>query len=160
MKRRGTEAALGAMNGCALLGLLALAHLTACTEQKATPQDSDTKERESVLPICSLPKISEANDGKRVSIRGRMMVGAHEIFLTDERCPNMQLDLERATSGPDITLCESEELTKEFGCPGGNDNGPIVTTVGILSKSRTPDYAKMVVEEMIDFESAPDARQP
>jgi hypothetical protein len=88
-----------------------------------------------------------------------MMVGAHEAFLTDERCPDVQLDLERLRTGPDISLCDSEELVKKFGCPGGNDNGPIVTTVGILKKSHTPKYARIVVEEMTDFAIVHGAKQ-
>ena len=149
--------ALGAMNRVALVGFVALVPLHACTKQQSI---SEGIEDETVFPICSLPKISESNEGKRISVRGRMMVGAHEIFLSDERCSNVQLDLERSTDGPDVTLCESGELTKQFGCPGGNENGPIVTTTGVLRKSHTAEYAKMVVEEMIDFESVRDARQP
>jgi len=88
------------------------------------------------------------------------MVGAHEVFLTDQRCPDVQLDLEGTTGGPDISLCNSEVLAKQFGCPGGNDNGPIVTTVGILKKSHTPKYARIVVEEMTDFASVYGTEQP
>jgi len=63
------------------------------------------------------------------------------------------LTLRHTDAGPDITLCTPERLSREFGCPGGNDNGPIVTVVGILNPSRSPRYGEVLVSEMRDFEN-------
>ena len=87
-------------------------------------------------------------------IRGRFDVHAHGTFLRDERCPGHMLALKGTSDGPDISLCTPERLTQEFGCPGGNHNGPIVTVVGILKPSKTPEYGEVLVSEMHDFENA------
>ena len=103
--------------------------------------------------VCDLPEIHRSSDGKRVQIRGRFDVHAHGVFLRDERCPGAMLSLRRTDAGPDITLCTPDRLSKEFGCPGGNDNGPIVTAVGILNPSKSPRYGEVLVSEMRDFEN-------
>jgi hypothetical protein len=106
-----------------------------------------------VIPVCALPSVPDSMDHQKVRVRGRMLVGAHEIFLTDQRCSDVLLFLERAANGPDISLCSSAELVEQFGCPGGNDNGPVVTAAGVLQKSRSPQVATMQVEEMTDFQN-------
>jgi hypothetical protein len=63
------------------------------------------------------------------------------------------LSLESTESGPDTSLCTPEKLVEVFGCPGGNDNGPIVTVSGLLKPSKDPKYGRVVVDEMRDFEN-------
>ena len=75
------------------------------------------------------------------------------MFLRDEKCPGYVLSLKRTENGPDTSLCSSEELVRVFGCPGGNDNGPIVTVSGVLEPSRDPKYGRVLVDEMADFEN-------
>ncbi len=64
------------------------------------------------------------------------------------------LSLEGVSGGPDVTLCTPERLAQEFGCPGGNNNGPVVTVVGILKPSKKSEYGNILVSEMRDFENA------
>jgi hypothetical protein len=105
--------------------------------------------------VCALRTVLRASEGKRVQIRGRFDVHAHGVFLRDERCPGSKVFLRRADDRPDLNLnlCTPERLAQEFGCPGGNHNGPIVTVVGILSVSRNPKYGWITVSEMRDFEN-------
>jgi hypothetical protein len=63
------------------------------------------------------------------------------------------LSLKYMEGGPDVTLCSPERLAQEFGCPGGNHNGPIVTVVGTLNQSKSARYGEVVVSEMRDFEN-------
>jgi hypothetical protein len=86
-------------------------------------------------------------------------VAAHHTFLSDDRCSQVMLVLERTAHGPDISLCSSPELVEKFGCPGGNHNGPAVTTEGVLKKSRSPQVATMFVEEMTDLQNVRDEKK-
>src|SRR5262245_50441061 len=89
--------------------------------------------------VCSLPALHADYDGQRVTVRGLFALHAHGVFLRDEKCPSYMLALKRAANGTDITLCSPESLAQVFGCPGGNDNGPLVTVSGILKPSKTPE---------------------
>ena len=130
-----------------LLALALAAGAAGCTKQSIDlVADSDVAQS-----VCALPAIHAAHDGKRARIRGRFDMHAHGVFLRDERCPGYMLTLKRSEGGPDITLCTPERLAHEFGCPGGNHNGPVVTVVGILTPSKTPEYGSILVSEMRDF---------
>lgn len=100
--------------------------------------------------VCAIPGLPE---GKHVRIRGLYTVHAHGYFLRDERCPGYMLTLTQAPKGPDISLCTPEELARVFGCPGGNDNGPVVTVSGVLGSARTPTVREVTVERFSDFEN-------
>ena len=93
------------------------------------------------------------HDGQRVRVRGLFTGHAHGFFLRDEQCPGYMLSLKHADNGPDTSLCTPEKLVEVFGCPGGNDNGPIVTVSGILAPSKNPMYGQVLVDEMADFEN-------
>jgi hypothetical protein len=97
--------------------------------------DSAAASADATQSICALPTIHRVSGGTRVQIRGRFDVHAHGVFLRDEQCPAIMLALRRTEDGPDVTLCTPERLAQVFGCPGGNDNGPIVTVVSILKPS-------------------------
>ncbi len=105
--------------------------------------------------VCALPTIHRSFTGMRVQVRGRFDVHAHGVSFKDERCPGIKLFLKPADDEPDLdlSLCTPERLAQEFGCPGGNRNGPIVTVVGIISMSKDPRYGWMTVSEMRDFEN-------
>jgi hypothetical protein len=106
-----------------------------------------------VQSVCSLPALHADHDGQRVKVRGLFTLHAHGVFLRDERCPGYMLALKHTENGPDTSLCTPERLVQVFGCPGGNDNGPIVTVSGILEPSKAPKYGRVAVEEMTDFEN-------
>jgi hypothetical protein len=78
------------------------------------------------------------------------------MFLEDARCAGVVLLLDHTEGGPDVTLCSSEELMDEFGCPGGNDNGPIVTVAGILKTSEERRFPSIFVDGMTDFRRVAD----
>ena len=103
--------------------------------------------------VCALPTLHANHDGRRVRVRGLFTIHAHGSFLRDEKCPGYMLSLESTESGPDISLCTPEKLVQAFGCPGGNDNGPVVTVSGMLKPSNDPKYGRLVVDEMRDFEN-------
>ena len=86
-------------------------------------------------------------------MRGLFTIHEHGSFLRDEKCPGYMLSLESTESGPDTSLCTPEKLVQVFGCPGGNDNGPVVTVSGMLKPSHDPKYGRVVVDEMRDFEN-------
>jgi hypothetical protein len=103
--------------------------------------------------VCDLPVLHADHAGQRVKIRGLFSVHAHGFFLRDENCPRYMLILKRTADGPDTSLCSPDRLVQEFGCPGGNDNGPIVTVSGILKPSKMPKVGVITVDEMADFEN-------
>ena len=86
-------------------------------------------------------------------IRGLFTVHAHGFFLRDDDCPRYMLTLKRVAQGPDISLCTQDRLVQVFGCPGGNDNGPIVTVSGVIGHARIPTVRALMVDEMSDFEN-------
>jgi hypothetical protein len=127
-----------------VLGLCA-----ACSKDMST----STNATDVAQSVCSLPALHGRYDGQRVTVRGRFDVHAHGVFLRDEKCPGCMLSLKGTENGPDISLCTPETLVEVFGCPGGNDNGPIVTVSGILSPSRNAKYGQVLVDKMTDFEN-------
>ena len=108
-----------------------------------------------VQSVCDLPAIQAAREGQRVKVRGLFTMHAHGFFLRDEKCPGYTLILNHAANSPDISLCTPDRLLQVFGCPGGNDNGPIVTVSGVLgpSKKTMPEVGIITVDEMADFEN-------
>jgi hypothetical protein len=138
------------MRSRVLVGLALLTVAAGCTkESNVATIGSDASHS-----VCALPAIHAAYDGKRAQVRGRFDAHAHGVFLKNERCPGYVLTLERISGGPDVSLCTPKRLAQEFGCPGGNQNGPVVTVVGILKPSQTPEYGTMLVSEIYDFENA------
>jgi hypothetical protein len=136
------------MNKVAVLCILVGPAMTACS---ATRNHSTTVNGEQVIPVCSLPRTGESMVGTEARVRGSLRLHAHGFFLSDERCPDVQVYLERASTAPD--LCTSE-LVEEFGCPPAA-GAPIVTAHGVL-KSANGTHGVMVYEQLVDFEKASD----
>lgn len=126
-----------------VLGLLGCA--------KGVPEAVDAVD--AVRGVCDLPALHADHDGQRVKVRGLFAFHAHGVFLMDKKCPHYMLTLKHTDNGPDITLCTPERLVQEFGCPGGNGNGPIVTVSGVLEPSKTPEYGRISADAMTDFEN-------
>lgn len=116
----------------------------------ATSDHSGADEIDAVLGVCDIPAIPE---GQRVKIRGLFTGHAHGVFLRDERCPGYMLTLTRSAHGPDTSLCTPDRLVQVFGCPGGNDNGPVVTVSGVLGPAKIPTVRNVTVDEMTDFQN-------
>ena len=108
-----------------------------------------------VLSVCEFVSYGAEAIGKTVRVRGRLRSLEHGMFITDSGCPQNPLYLVAASGGPDPTLCSSEDLSERFGCPGGNDNGPILTVVGVVQKSFTSSVGLLIVKELKDFENLP-----
>lgn len=108
-------------------------------------------DREQVIPVCSFPRTGGSIVGAEVRVRGRLRLHAHGFFLSDERCPDVQVYLERASTA--ASLCTSE-LVEEFGCPPAA-GAPIVTAHGVL-KSANGIHGVMVYEQLADFDKASD----
>ena len=143
----------------AACGLICLASAIAGCSRQQTDVTVPADQADAVIPICDLPHRVASLDGQQARVRGRLLAGAHEIFLTDEStCPEVTLYLKHTPNGPNVNLCSYPELVAKFGCPGGNDNGPVVTTQGRLRKGRLANFAFMDVEKMTDFRTLDEAR--
>lgn len=136
------------------LGILAAFALAAAFVGCTKRSDGTAATADVVREVCALPEMHETSDGERVRVRGRFDMHAHGVFLRDDRCPGFMVALKYMDGGPDVSLCTPERLAQEFGCPGGNHNGPMVTVIGVLNPSHSPKYGEVVVAEMRDFENA------
>jgi hypothetical protein len=125
-----------------------------CAKESTLAPDLVPSTSDVAQSVCSLPAIHADYDGKQAQIRGRFGGHAHGVFLEDRSCPGHMLTLESTDGGPDVSLCTPDRIAQEFGCPGGNHNGPIVTVVGILVPSKTPEFGSILVTEMRDFVNA------
>ncbi len=115
-----------------------------------TIDDSGANMNGDIRSVCDIPAILE---GQSVRVRGLFTAYANGYVLIDENCPRYLLSLKRTEHGPDTTLCTPERLVEVFGCPGGNDNGPLVTVSGVIGPVRTPNLRTITVDEMSDFEN-------
>ncbi len=93
---------------------------------------------------------------QRSALRGLLVVHSHGHILTDAKCPDISVILFSVEGGPDISLCDSDTLSRRFGCPAGGDKGPVLTVVGDLSHT-TGMPATMTVHELKDLEDVPSA---
>ena len=133
--------------------VLTVALICACSGHDQVVSATPESTTDAVQSVCALPSVHARYDGQRVNIRGLFTAHAHGFLLRDEKCPGHWLFLRRTAGGPDTSLCTPERLVKEFGCPGGNDNGPIVTVSGILKPSTSPQMGDVLVDGMTDFQN-------
>jgi hypothetical protein len=136
-----------------LLGLLATL-LCGCGRTDVIASQSETVALHPVHTVCSILEPGAHFSDPHITVRGRLLGGMHEILLKDSTCNNKALLLRYIAGGPHFLFCESERLTREFGCPGGV-NGPIVTVRGVLSAGRgsNPETGIFAIEEVLAYES-------
>lgn len=137
----------GAMERLAILCFLGGLQLTSSTALGSTEVDQ-------VVQLCEFPKIAASSIGEKIRVRGKMTLHAHGVLLSDERCPGVMVHLKYIPGGPDISLCSLPELVQRFGCPAGGDAGPMATAVGVLRNISEPENGFLLVEQLVDFESA------
>lgn len=138
----------------AIVGLL-LSFLCGCTTTAGVASQPATNELHSVLSVCSVLEPGAHFSAPHITVRGQFVGLAHSSRLTDPACDDKALTLAYVAGGPHFSFCESEQLTREFGCPGGM-NEPIVTVRGVLTLGRgsKPDAGVFAIEEIVAYESA------
>ena len=127
----------------------------ACAERSRLVNSEADQQPLRVFSVCDLPTIHAEHKLDPVSIRGRFDLLGHRFGLRDDRCPTYALFFNEQRGDLDVSLCSYERLVKEFGCPGGNDNGPVLTVTGVVSApaSANDEYWYMSVVRMSDFEN-------
>jgi hypothetical protein len=138
------------------LAIVVLGMLCGGCAEKSRLVDSEANHQPSrVYSVCDLPTIHAERKVDAVSIRGRLDLLGHRFGLRDDKCPAYALFFNDQRGDLDVSLCSYERLVKEFGCPGGNDNGPILTVTGVVSApaSANDEYSYISVVRMSDFEN-------
>jgi hypothetical protein len=134
-------------------GLLA-ALLCGCARTTGVASQSETAEPPPVQTVCSILEPGAHFSDPHITVRGQFVGLVEGSLLKDSTCDSKTLLLSYVSGGPRFLFCESEQLTREFGCPGGQ-NGPIVTIRGVMSPGRgpTPETGVFAIEEIIAYES-------
>jgi len=137
----------------AIIGLL-LTFLCGCTKTAGVASQPETNELHSVHSVCAVLEPDAHFSGPHITVRGQFVGLAHSAELKDSVCDHKTLSLAYVEGGPRFSFCESERLSREFGCPGGR-NGPIVTVRGVLSRGRgsNPETGIFAIEEIVAYES-------
>jgi hypothetical protein len=104
--------------------------------------------------ICSiLSSDSPLVEGSRVLVKGQYVAHAHGAMLQDSSCRGKVLFLRYLDGGPYFQFCESDRLSREFGCPGGK-NGPIVTISGVLGRPHGSKDGLLTIERILEYVSS------
>ena len=138
------------------LAIVLLGMLCGACAEGSRPLNSEADHQPlRVFSVCDLPTIHAEHKLDPVSIRGRFDLLGHRFGLRDDKCPAYALFFNDQRGDLDVSLCSYERLVKEFGCPGGNENGPILTVTGVVSApaSAKEEYSYMSVIRMSDFEN-------
>jgi hypothetical protein len=123
---------------------------SALTIQGSNDSTLDTSRDQSVCSVLSSE--SPHAEGSRVIVKGQYVQHAHGAMLLDSGCKDEVLFLTYLDGGPYFQFCESDRLSREFGCPGGM-NGPIVTVSGALSRRSDSKNGSLMVEKILAYES-------
>ena len=91
-------------------------------------------------------------ENSRVTVKAHLVLHAHGAMLRDSSCRARTIFLRYQESGPYLDTCESDRLSREFGCPAGM-NGPIVTLSGVLSRRGSSKYGELTVERVVEYAS-------
>jgi hypothetical protein len=115
--------------------------------------DAELPSAKAIQDICSvLSSESAQGQGSRVTVRGQFVVHEHGAMLQDSSCRDRVLFLRYLDGGPYFQFCESDRLSREFGCPGGM-NGPIVTVSGVLNRRHGSKNGLLTVEKILAYVS-------
>ena len=136
----------------AIFGLL-LTTLLSCamTTPRAAEKLAGPQTTQSVCSILSSD--SPLVEGSRVLVKGQYVAHAHGAMLQDSSCSGKVLFLRYLDGGPYFQFCESDRLSREFGCPGGM-NGPIVTVSGILGRRHDSKDGLLTIERILEYVSS------
>jgi len=137
----------------AIHGLL-VALLCGCAKTAVVTSHSEAAEPRPVHTVCSILEPEAHFSDPHITVRGQFVQLAHSALLMDPACDRKALHLSYVSGGPHFLFCESEQLTRELGCPGGV-NDPIVTVRGVLLPGRgsSPETGFLAIEEIVAYES-------
>ena len=102
----------------ATIGLL-LSSLCGCAKTADVASQAETNELHSVQSVCTALEPDAHFPGPHITVRGQFVGLAHSSVLKDSACDDKTLSLRYVVGGPHFSFCESEQLTREFGCPCG-----------------------------------------
>jgi hypothetical protein len=103
--------------------------------------------------VCSAFSSKGANvGGSRVTVKAHLVLHAHGAMLRDSACRGRTIFLRFQEGGPYLETCDSDRLSREFGCPAGK-NGPIVMVSGVLSRRDSSKYWELTVEKILEYAS-------
>jgi hypothetical protein len=103
--------------------------------------------------VCSILSSESPNvEGSRVLVLGQYVVHEHGAMLQDASCRDKVLFLRYLEGGPYFRFCESDRLSREFGCPGGM-NGPIVKISGVLGRHDSKNGV-LTIESILEYVSS------
>jgi len=138
--------------GLGTMGVL-LSFLLGCAatelDGSKTPPSSD----HAYETVCSVfsSKGAHAIDS-HVTVKAHLILHAHGAMLRDSACREKTIFLRYQEGGPYLDTCESDRLSREFGCPPGM-NGPITTISGVFSRRNSSKYGELTVERILEYAS-------
>lgn len=137
----------------AIFGLLLTSSLS-CAMTIPCAAETKPAGSQAAQSVCSvLSSDSPLVEGSRVLVKGQYVVHAHGAMLQDSSCRGKVLFLRYLDGGPYFKFCESDRLSREFGCPGGM-NGPIVTVSGILGRRDDSKNGLFTIERILEYVSS------
>jgi hypothetical protein len=98
--------------------------------------------------FCELVRDGRTNDGRRIRVRAAFGSGAEHIRLFDQECPLNSVYIRSVRSDVDVTLCNSEKLSKQYGCPVSAESGVRATFVGSFH-FESDTTGRLDVDEML-----------
>ncbi len=150
--RRSTQP-LGVMRKhISILGCL-LSSLFGCATTELDGSETPPSGDQAYETICSIFSSKDAHATEpRVTVKAHLVLHAHGAMLRDSTCRGKTIFLRYQEGGPYLDTCESDRLSREFGCPPGK-NGPIVTISGVFSRRDSSKYGELTVERILEYAS-------
>src|SRR5262245_52337923 len=104
-----------------------LASLLGCATAAQDGPETQRTSAQAYQTVCSALSSKSAHvENSLVTVKGDLVVHEHGALLRDSKCRDKTIFLRYQDLGPYFQFCDSDRLSREFGCPAGK-NGPIVT---------------------------------
>ena len=153
-QQRRSAQRLGGMRKHAAIPVLLLTVSLCCALTIPCAAETKPPGPQATQSVCSvLSSDSPLIEGSRVLVKGQYVVHAHGAMLQDSRCRGKVLFLRYLDGGPYFQFCESDRLSREFGCPGGK-NAPIVTVSGVLGRRDDSKNGLFTIERIVEYVSS------
>jgi hypothetical protein len=135
-----------------ILGPLMIS-LLGCAITELDGSETPPSRDQAYQTVCSVFSSNGAHvEDSRVTVKAHLVLHAHGAMLRDSACRGKTIFLRYQEAGPYLDICESDRLSREFGCPAGK-NGPIVTLSGVLSRRGSSKYGDLTVERIVEYAS-------
>jgi len=135
-----------------ILGTL-LISLHGCAMTELDGSETPPSRDQAYQTVCSVFASKGAHvENYRVTVKAHLVLHAHGAMLRDSACRGRTIFLRSQEGGPYLDTCESDRLSREFGCPAGM-NGPIVTLSGVLNSRGSSKYGELTVERVLEYAS-------